>query len=81
MQLRFFMTLQLRYILAHSNYLLRLRYKMVIFHWSLVHRSFSLFIPHNFQFFLNFIFSKFTHSFDKTNARFCNEILHLFGFP
>ena len=31
LQLRFLMTLELRYILVRPNYVLKLRYKMVIF--------------------------------------------------
>ena len=36
--------------------------------------------PQAYNIFLNLIFTEFAYSFDETNARFYNKLLHLFGF-
>ena len=76
------MRLELRYVLFRSNYLRRLRYKIVIFQ---LHLWVGLLLtppppPHVYHFFSEFGFHK-TYSFDETNARFYNKLLHLFSFP
>ena len=74
MQFLFLATLELRYILARSNYLRRSRYKMSHFSVTLKRRLVISSPSPRLQVFLEFDFwSEFNHSFDESNARFYND--------